>query len=225
MTLDPTRKPDQPFSAAPLQTWSAQQVRTQQEEALYAFGELCLFTLMWRSFDFDAGLVDHCATCYYGNENRQARAWQQPTRNECPDCFGTTFAGGFRAQIIRPTLISDRNPEVLDESRGETISETLSLETTGDFTMHQGDYVFRFDDTRYQAEEKRSGAIRPGFAPNRIQDAIAAQTSVHREPPNGRAYLIPPTAAALVSMLGVAGPFLVSSLTASDYLAPNGYLL
>lgn len=221
----PSRKDGQPYSAAPYMGWTSNLIEAQHEEALYAFGELCLFTLMWRPVDFEKGLVAHCSTCFAGESARQAAAFNQPTRKECPDCFGTTFEGGFRAQIIRPTILADRNSEMSDEARGVVVSDTLLFETTADFTLHKGDYLFRFDNTRFQCEEKGQGVVRTGFAPPYGIDSYSGSSTARMEEPTSVAFLIPPLdPVALQTVLGLSGPFTISQITNLDTLSPNGYI-
>jgi hypothetical protein len=221
-----TRKEGQPYRPPAQQAWATGAVQEQNEEALYAFGELALFTLMWRPKDHEAGLVARCSTCFTGAQSRQAEAFKQPTRRECPDCFGTTFEGGFRAQIIRPALWADRNAEDTDQHRGVVVSETLNLETTGDFTLRKNDYVFRFDNTRYQVEAKTEVVLRTGFhSPETIQ-SFAGQTTARRENEGTVAFLIPPTDPELVGdVLGTLGGSVLPDLNLLSLIRPGGYLV
>lgn len=223
--VHPSRKPTQPYHAATHQQWAAEIVGASHEEALYAYGELALFTLMWRPVDFEAGRVGRCSTCFNGTKARNAAAFEQPTKRECPDCFGSTFEGGFRAQIIRPSLFADRNEEMRDEIRGTMVSDTIRVETTGEFVLHKDDYVFRFDGARYQVEEKAEDVVRPGFGNPRSERSVAGPTTAHREESTSVAFLIPPVSPlSLTSMLDRSGPFLVGDLQAFDILSPGGYI-
>jgi len=223
--VNPARKPSQPYRSSGYQPWAANLVESQHEEALYAVGELALFTLMWRPVDFEAGRVDRCSVCFSGTKARQAAAFEQPTKRECPNCFGTTFEGGYRAQIIRPSLFADRNSEMRDEARGTVVSDTIRIETTGDFILHKDDYVFRADNTRFQAEEKTEDVMRPGFGTPAIADSLAGTSTLHREETTSVAFLIPPTSVqGLRSLLGHYGPFIVEEITAADIVAPGGYV-
>lgn len=223
--VNPARKPSQPYRTSGYQPWAAHLVEAQHEEALYLVGELVLFTLMWRPADYEAGRVDRCSVCFNGVKSRQAAAFEQPTKRECPKCFGTTFEGGFRAQIVRPALFADRNSEMRDEARGTVVTDTIRIETTGDFTLHKDDYVFRADNTRFQAEEKNEDVMRSGFGNPASGDSLAGSTTLHMEETTSVAFLIPPTTPqALRALLGHYGPFLVEDLTASDIVAPGGYV-
>lgn len=225
MAVHPSRKEDQPYRANTDMQWAGNLVQAQHEEALYAFGELAIFTMMWRPIDFENGLVGHCTVCYDGPSARQAAAFKQPTRKECPDCFGTTYEGGYRAQIIRPTIIADRTAEMTDVPRGTVTIDTLSFETTSDFVLHKGDYLFRFDNTRFQCEEKAEAVIRDGFGPPVSDESFAGPSTAHLEDQTSVAYLIPPLdPVAIQTVLGIPGPFTVAQMEAMDTLSPNGYL-
>lgn len=222
----PARKESQPYRAEAYQPWATAQVDKSHEEALYGYGELCLYTLMWRPQDHEDGLVQRCSTCWGGARSRQAEAFRQPTTRECPDCFGTTFDGGFRAQIVRPTLFADRNHEISEEARGYITSDTLQVETTGDFTMNKGDFLFRFDNDRYQMEQKREVILRAGFAPPVNTESFGGTTTAHLEDETSVAFKIPPTNPAdVLALLGKTGPFVVADIVAGDVIAPNGYLI
>lgn len=220
------RKASQPYRTKVPQDWEGNFIENAHEEALYAYGEYCLFTLMWHIEDYDAGLVGHCQTCYNTTSSRQAEAFNQPTQRRCPDCFGTTFEGGFRAQIIRPALLTDRDQEIDETQQGVVATDTITLETTSDFTFHLGDYIFRFDNTRFQAEEKNEAIVRTGFSPPWAPNSFAGATTAHLEMATAVAYLIPPTDPnVLAALLGTRGGQTVPDLDAYTTLRPNGYLV
>lgn len=221
----PSRKDGQPFRTQTEMDWASEQVRASHDEALYAFGEFAMFTLMWRSMDFEAGLVGRCQTCFAGPGSRAAAAFNQATVNKCPDCYGSTYEGGFRAQIIRPTILDDRNDEVTDQERGVVRMDTLNFETTSDFNLRKGDYLFRFDDTRFQTEEKEMSVVRTGFGPALDAESFSGTSTAHLEEKTAVAHLIPPDPATLALVLGIKGSFTVSQITALDQIRPNGYLL
>lgn len=227
--LQAARKASQPYRAQPPQDYAADTIETTHEEALLSFGELGLFTLMWRPNDQERGLVGTCTTCS-GNTgsiaDRQAKAFQQPTKRECVDCYGTTFEGGYRAQIIRPMLMADRDSEVEDVRQGSLTRDSISFETTSDFYFHRGDYVFRADNTRFQTEEKNEAIIRTGFEFPERRDALTGITVAHLEEPTTVAYLIPPTAQQLAVVLRGHGPGTINAadISALDVLRTNGYL-
>lgn len=208
----------------PDQLWAGSQVRSNHMEVLYLYGETVMFTLMWRPQDFDAGRVGYCTTCY--GSSRSARAFAQATERRCADCYGTTYEGGYRAQILRPALLSDRNTDSVDSERGAVITDSLTVETAPDFTCHSGDYLFRFDNARYRCEEMSETILRSGFAEADSADSISGSISAaHLEDPSSVAYLIPPDATLLRTWLTSANlGHVVSDLSGYETVRPGGYL-
>lgn len=217
------RKFSQPMLAQRPQNWASRLLGSSHEEALFAYGEYGIFTLMWRPEDYANGLVDHCPVCFEGTKGRQAAAWQQPTKRECPNCFGTTFEGGYRAQIVRPMLMSDRQTVVADMREGTTETDTMQFETTSDFTFTLGDYVIRADNTRYQCDTKPEIVVRTGFDDPQSHESLNSAATAHLEAKTSVAYLIPPTDPS--PLLDIEGPFTVSDVeTLNLTIRPGGYL-
>lgn len=188
----------QPYHLPDPQDWTRDLLARQHNEALYGFGEYAMFALMWTAFDFDADRVERCHVCYAsgGKQERVNRAYGQPIRNNCPNCFGTTFEGGYRARIVRPTLWADDNPEVEQTKQGVVDRNNLSVESTSDFTVHEGDYVFRSDGTRWRvAKQGDTVYLRTGFAqPSDAYDAVSLNvSSVEQEDDSSIVWKIPPT--------------------------------
>ncbi len=200
----------QPYYVRQTQDWAIQQERLRHAEALYWFGEWSMFVLMWHVQDLNAGLVERCSRCYgtTGSKQREiSEVYQQPTQNRCPVCFGTTFEGGYRALIVRPTIFSDTDESEQVQSRGVVHPSDLDVESTPDFRVRSGDYVFRATGDRYQLRVPQRVTLRTGFAhPHQSTSAIGynhARASL--EDPQSVAYLIPPPNETLVSLLQMAG--------------------
>lgn len=217
------RKFTQPYLAPGPQIWGPRTVSSAHEEALLAYGEYGIFTLMWRPADYDAGLVGKCSVCFTGPKAQQAAAFNQPTKRECPSCYGTTFEGGYRAQIIRPMIMSDRATVVADQREGTTETDTIQFETTSDFTFTLGDYVIRFDNTRFQCETKAEVVIRTGFDSPTSAESLSSMAVAHKEAETSVAFLLPPAdPSPLVDLMG---PFHVQDPGAFNVeIRPGGYL-
>jgi hypothetical protein len=209
-----------PYWLAEREGWAQTQVRDSHVQALNEMGEYALFTLMWYAKDHADGLVDVCQTCTLSANQlgRMSAAYEQPTREKCPDCFGTHFEGGYRAQIIRPSLWTDSNTDTEKTRRGEVTTDAMVIETTEDFSFRHGDYVFRANGARYQGEELSSAWIRAGFDVPDDAKSVAGQISQARlEDPSSVAYLLPPTADVLSSILRVpAGTHFTPDFSASE---------
>lgn len=219
--------PAQPFHLAPQEPWARNQVADSHNEALYAFGEYAYFVLMWTPKDYDDGLVDHCPRCFV--TDRFAQAYQQAGEERCPECYGSTFEGGYRARIVRPALFTDRVPDTNESPRGFLYTDQVTVETTSDFTFHHGDYVLRYDGARFQCEEASQIVVRTGFEHADPAKSIGGVIAGARlEDKNAVAYVIPPddaTVRATLNTLRVTNSHLAPDLSDLEDVRPNGYLL
>jgi len=201
----------QPYYLRDVQDWAIQHERAAHTQALYNFGEWAMFALMWHIQDLQAGLVGRCSRCYGTSDSKQREVslvYQQPTQNRCPVCYGTTFEGGYKALIVRPTIFSDTDESEQLQSRGVVHPSDLDVESTPDFRVRSGDYVFRTSGDRFQLRVPQRVTLRTGFAhPHQTTAAIGynhARASL--EDPNvSVAYLIPPPTVTLLSLLSTAG--------------------
>lgn len=187
----------QPYYLRERQDWAIGQQRQKHAQALYQIGEWAMYVLMWHVVDFEAGLVDRCTVCYSDSGTLGRRitdVYDQPTRNECPGCFGTTFEGGYRARIVRPTIFTDTDEEERPGRRGTTHNDDVNIETVWDFRVLQGDYVIRADNSRWQLGAPQRVTLRTGFQyPSQLDNSVAYRNirAAHEEP-NTVAYSIPP---------------------------------
>ncbi len=192
----------QPYYLRDPQPWAIEQERLRHNEAMYHVGEMTMFTLMWHVLDFEAGLVQRCNRCFISS-GRITEAYGQATQNKCPDCFGTTFEGGFRAQIVRPAIYTDTDEDERMDRRGVIHPNDVQIETTTDFRVRQGDYAFRQDGTRWYLRGPQRITLRAGFGhPSQTDTAIGYNHSrVTVEDPDSVAYIIPPVAATVKTIL------------------------
>lgn len=183
------------------QPWARQHERKSHEEALNAFGEYALFVLMWDIQDHEAGRVERCPRCSSigGTTTTNAgvifETFKAPVEDRCPVCFGTTFEGGWKAKLIRPSLW-DYTEEKWDKTaRGYVTNNVGSVQSTADFFMTDGDYAFRADGTRWQVTGAQNSRIVDGFGhPSRADNNLGINYSnAVREDPSAVAYTIPPT--------------------------------
>ncbi len=197
----------QPYYVRDTQPWSVDQERQRHNQALLQAGEYAMFALMWHLQDHLAGLVDRCPTCTGAPGSRDSiiqDAYQQPKKNRCPDCFGTTFEGGYRALIVRPAIFSDTDESESMQARGVVNPNDVNVESTTDFRVRNNDYVFRADGDRYQLGAPTRVQLRTGFG--QVTQTNAAIGYSHSrasyEDPNASvAYDIPPTREVLRDLL------------------------
>ena len=144
------------------QQWAEEHVTASHVDSLYRYGEFVVFTMLWNSNDYERGEVGRCTRCIQGNP--LSVGYDQTADPDCPNCFGTSFEGGFRNQIVRPAIISDRDPDTREDRRaGEVTVERLTIQTTSDFYVRTGDYMFRADGTRYRLGQMETQVVRSGF--------------------------------------------------------------
>lgn len=197
--------------------WYAEaHVAASHVDALYRFGEYVMFVLLWAAEDYERGLVGKCP-CIAGD--RIAQAYDQPSPFECPMCFGTTFQGGWRAKIIRPAILTDRNTETSETRRGEVTQDAVSIETTNDFFARRGDYMFRADGNRYQLDQMETITVRSGMQmPTQGQTIGGMISGARMEDINSVAHKIPPDRHALQERLHLASldPHLAEGVARHD---------
>lgn len=204
--------------------YAVQQLRMQHDQTLYSLGEYAMFVLMWRADDFEAGRVARCNRCFtaYGDI---AKAYGQGARADCPECYGSSFEGGFKAKLVRPSLWTFTEPEHREQPHGEDTIESAVVQTTGDFRMKVGDYILRSDGSRWRMAAPSADHVRTGFQTPGMVDAIGFNYGrVNRQDESAPAYLIPPSAATLTAALDVTGLRYPLDFSALEYLAPGAVL-
>lgn len=185
------------------QGYAVQQERYRHDQALNTYGEYAMFVLRWTIRDHKAGLVERCSECYLAH-GKIAETYEQPSRRDCPSCYGTTFEGGIRAKIIRTSLWDANEEDYQDARRGESILQTASVQSTSDFRMRTGDYIFRADGSRWQMRTVSTNALRTGFLEPEHRTEVGYNYGlVQREDEDTVAYLIPPATADLIDILDV----------------------
>jgi hypothetical protein len=214
--------PAQPLPAwqRDIEGWAVARELQVHAQALWQYGELAYFALMWNVLDFELGLVMRCWRCWDGQrsgalqdpEQAIAAAYGQGNQYTCPVCFNTTFAlpegmsalPGVRALIVRPALFNDYDRAQANQPRGVFNSSTMDVESVPDFRVRNGDYLFRADNSRWQLKVPNRISLQTGFAfPYQASAAITYNLSrAALEDPLTVAYQIPPPAGALAQVLG-----------------------
>jgi hypothetical protein len=190
-----------PFWTPATQPQVVSELSKSHDEVLFLVGTPAMFVAMWHVSDFEAGLVGRCQTCFAA-DNRITAAYGQSGDPKCPNCYGTTFDGGIRARVVRPAIITDPNTETVPGQRGEYTTDQLSVETTSDFYLRTGDYMFLADGTRYKVNEMDTLVVRTGFAVTSQADSVGGVISqATLEDPSSVAYVIPPAPAAVTALL------------------------
>lgn len=209
---DPLGTPTQSEEANPYwmpgpEGWARAQVRQHHNEALYRYGEYTMFVLMWRREDFDAGLVTRCTACF-GTYGDIADVFQQPAKERCDTCFGTTYEGGVKARIVRPAIWQESVDDNHRRKQGEVIVNSISVQSTSDFRMRNDDFILRADGTRWSVSNISGDHLVTGFAHEGLGlgDVAFNVGTAKRQDEGTVAYDIPPATALLQSQLAVTGP-------------------
>ena len=191
----------QQFWLPDVMMWTIQQERVRHNESLWHLGELSVFVLMWTINDFEANLVARCSTCYLAL-GVIADTYKQPSQDKCPDCFGTTFEGGYKAILVRPALWQWAEQVISQDKRGDVETSQGSVNTTGDFKCQPKDYVFRSDGQRFKIQGVDAERLVTGFGiQSHTATSIGYTYQVVRANPSDPCYLIPPTQATIMNRL------------------------
>lgn len=195
-----------PFYVRERKDWAVDQERYRHDQGLWQVGELAMFVLMWKVEDQQNGYVRRCPRCYDNADDLTARAskiYNQPTQNQCPMCYGTTFEGGIRAKLIRPAIFTDSDDQERLDEHGTNYPQSLSVETTSDFRYRNNDYVFRADGSRWQLAAPQRVTLRTGFGhPTQAADSMGYATAMATlEDKTSVAWKIPPNIDDLRSIL------------------------
>lgn len=198
------RPQSSPLYVRDTQGWAVQQERQRHDQAIYSVGEYAIFFLLWNLLDFERGLVGRCSLCSGATSDAKHQAaaavYSQPLVNKCPRCFGTTFEGGLRARIVRPSVFGDADEQNQLDRKGQVNPEEVLVESTSDFRVRQGDVVVRYDNRRYQLRTPRRVMLRTGFGSPEQSDAAInySLTRASLQAPSTVSYQIPPADPAVI---------------------------
>lgn len=219
---------EQPAWQRDVQHFTIEQERQRHAQALWQYGELVMFCLLWRPEDLAAGIAQRCTRCFepgrviplspaqpdYGTgpEAAIAAAYGQGNQYRCTLCFGTQIIAaatvqvpGVRALIIRPAILTDTEQNLQRSRKGVVNPGTVSIQATPDFRAHTLDYMFRSDGRRYQLAVPGRVTLRTGFATPWQQTAAIAYNLMNaslEDPRASVAYVIPPPGELLAVALG-----------------------
>lgn len=219
--LPPPPGQPQPAWQRDVEGWAVARERLNHVQALWQYGELAIFALLWSPLDLTAGLVQRCYRCWQGDEDSTllqiaeaaiAAAYGQGNQYACPVCYNTTLAlpegssaaPGLRALLVRPAMWTEVDRAQSRQAKGVMQSSSPSIESTPDFRVRNGDYAFRSDGTRFSLKVPRRVTLRTGFAtPWQAAAAITYNMmSAALEDPATVAYQVPPGAAVVAQILG-----------------------
>jgi hypothetical protein len=122
-------------------------------EALQWYGEECIVRQLWRAEDAAMGLVTYCQTCQDSPnpskpsasvQSRVSNVYRQTGNSYCPDCYGTTFTGGFKTTCYHLYMLAADTPEVRSNlSTGQFWKQNPSVQFAWYPEIRVGDLVVR----------------------------------------------------------------------------------
>jgi len=125
------------------------------DETLQWYGEECIVRLLWRAEDAKAGLVTYCQTCQDSPDptnpnssvqSRVSQVYRQSGNSYCPDCYGTTFTGGFKPTCYHLYMLASDTPESRQNLQtGQFWKENPSVQFSWFPQIRTGDLVVRVD--------------------------------------------------------------------------------
>jgi len=164
----PVEQPVPPIQTIPYQVESPLLVVKQREnwtqidqqrfhdEALQWYGEECVVRLLWRAEDAAQGLVTYCETCQDSPnpanpsasvQSRVSKVYRQTGNSYCPDCYGTTFTGGFKPVAYHLYMLASDTPEVRRSLQtGQFWQENPQVQLSWYPQIRQGDLVIRIEN-------------------------------------------------------------------------------
>lgn len=199
----------QPFFLKTPDLYEIPQQRMAHDESIYAYGEYSMFVLFWNALDFAAGLVQHCPDCY-DLRSPVSQVYSQPSQAKCPTCYGTTFyllsaaeMGGVKARLVRPAMWTGVDEAQKQTPQGIMSTSVSQVQSTSEFRMRSGDFVFRADNTRWRLQAHQTDTIISGF--QAVDDARAMIGYIYEncvlQDRSTVAYIIPPIGSDLTTIL------------------------
>jgi hypothetical protein len=212
----------QPYQLIDPQHFATGNLRQSHRDALYRFGEYSVYLLLWDLRDHENGLVGRCPECYlaYGDI---ADTFGQSSKEGCVPCVGTTFEGGIKALLVRPSIwdISEEADEA--ERRGEINKRNSTVQSTEDFRARIGDYILRADGSRWKVEGLATNLLRTGFDhPTRAETSVGFNyAQVVQEDPTTVIYKVPPSGDELVAFLDPTHPHFPGDFSTVETILGN----
>lgn len=101
--------------------WAEVDQQRFHSEALQWFGEQIIVRQLWRAEDAALGLVGYCQQCQDSPnpaspspsvQSRVSSVYRQSGNSYCPNCFGTTFDGGFKTTCYHLYMLAADTPQM-----------------------------------------------------------------------------------------------------------------
>jgi len=133
--------------------WAQTDQQRFHDETLQWYGEECIVRQLWRAEDQVNGLVSYCITCQDSPnpsspdsaiQNRVSQVYRQTGNSYCPDCYGTTFSGGFKTTCYHLYMLAADTPQVRSNlSTGQFWKNNPQVQFSWYPEIRVGDLVIR----------------------------------------------------------------------------------
>jgi hypothetical protein len=133
--------------------WAEVDQQRFHSEALQWFGEQIIVRQLWRAEDAAIGLVDYCQQCQDSPDptnpsasvqSRVSNVYRQSGNSFCPNCFGTTFNGGFKPTCYHLYMLAaDTAQERANLSTGQFWRNNPTIQMSWYPEIRVGDLLVR----------------------------------------------------------------------------------
>lgn len=103
------------------------------------------------------------------------------TKENCPDCYGTGYAGGYMRPILTLVQINRQSPDARYQDKQATTEDRVALGLTWNYP------VFKPDDVLVEAENHRWN-VRRMMPTERLRATVQQQLTLWEIPPNHVTY-------------------------------------
>jgi len=125
-------------------------------EALEWFGEKIIVRQLWRAEDARIGLVGYCQECQdsvdptnpnSSVQSRVSQVYKQSGNSFCPNCFGTTFNGGFKPICYHLYMLAADAAQIrANVSTGQYWRDNPTIQLSWFPELRTGDIVARVEE-------------------------------------------------------------------------------
>ena len=123
------------------------------DETLQWFGEECIVRQLWRAEDAANGQVTYCQQCQDSPnptspdtaiQQRVSNVYKQSGNSYCPNCYGTTFTGGFKTTCYHLYMLASDTPQQrVNMSTGQFWKNNPQVQFSWFPEIRVGDIVIR----------------------------------------------------------------------------------
>lgn len=103
-------------------------------DAMRLCGSTFMVRRIWTIQDYKDGLVEHCSACWDEVSHQSKRP------SNCPNCFGTTFEGGYRpVELKRVVVLENTSDDIVVSKDGVSQKFDVTIKAACEPIYHDGD--------------------------------------------------------------------------------------